>query len=55
MTLLAGGTPVIVNCPSEVGFKLTAEALEKVITKKLRSWFSTTLRILRALHIKEKS
>ena len=34
MTLLAGGTPVIVNCPSEVGFKLTAEALEKVITKK---------------------
>ncbi len=34
MTLLAGGTPVIVNCPSEAGFKLTAEALEKVITQK---------------------
>ena len=34
MTLLAGGTPVIVNCPSNLGFKLTAAALEKVITKK---------------------
>ena len=34
MTLLAGGTPVIVNCPSNLGFKLTATALEKVITKK---------------------
>ena len=34
MTLLAGGTPVIVNCPSNLGFKLTADALEKVITKK---------------------
>ena len=34
MTLLAGGTPVIVNCPSNSGFKLTAAALEKVITKK---------------------
>ena len=34
MTLLAGGTPVIVDCPSETGFKLTAEALEKAITKK---------------------
>jgi aspartate aminotransferase len=34
MTLLAGGTPVIVGCPSETGFKLTAEALEKAITKK---------------------
>jgi aspartate aminotransferase len=33
MTLLAGGNPVIVNCPSKAGFKLTAEALEKVITK----------------------
>ena len=32
MTLLAGGTPVIVDCPSETGFKLTAEALEKAIT-----------------------
>ena len=34
MTLLAGGTPVIVDCPSNLGFKLTAAALEKVITKK---------------------
>ena len=34
MTLLAGGTPVIVNCPSNLGFKLTADALEKNITKK---------------------
>jgi len=34
MTLLAGGTPVIVDCPSETGFKLTADALEKAITKK---------------------
>ena len=34
MTLLAGGTPIIVNCPSDKDFKLTPEALEKVITKK---------------------
>ena len=34
MTLLAGGTPVIVSCSSDTGFKLTAEALEKVITNK---------------------
>ena len=33
MTLLAGGKPIIINCPSETDFKLTAEALEKVITK----------------------
>ena len=33
MTLLAGGKPVFVNCSSETNFKLTAEALEKVITK----------------------
>ena len=33
MTLLAGGKPVYVNCSSETNFKLTAEALEKVITK----------------------
>jgi len=33
MTLLAGGKPIIVNCSSETDFKLTANALEKVITK----------------------
>ena len=33
MTLLAGGKPIFVNCSSETNFKLTAEALEKVITK----------------------
>ncbi len=33
MTLLAGGKPVFVNCSSETNFKLTAETLEKVITK----------------------
>ena len=33
MTLLAGGKPVFVNCSSETNFKLTAESLEKVITK----------------------
>ena len=33
MTLLAGGKPVFVNCSSETNFKLTSEALEKVITK----------------------
>ena len=34
MTLLAGGKPIFVNCSSETNFKLTGEALEKVITKK---------------------
>ena len=33
MTLLAGGKPVFVNCSSETNFKLTGEALDKVITK----------------------
>ena len=33
MTLLAGGKPKFVNCSSETNFKLTGEALEKVITK----------------------
>ncbi len=33
MTLLGGGKPIIVNCSSETDFKLTANALEKVITK----------------------
>ena len=34
MTLLAGGKPVVINCTSETGFKLTADALAKVITEK---------------------
>ncbi len=33
MTLLAGGKPIFVDCSSETNFKLTGEALEKVITK----------------------
>ena len=33
MTLLAGGKPVVVKCTSETGFKLTADALSKVITE----------------------
>ena len=33
MTLLAGGKPIFVDCSSETNFKLTSEALEKVVTK----------------------
>ena len=33
MTLLAGGNPIFVDCSSETNFKLTGEALDKVITK----------------------
>ena len=33
MTLLAGGKPIFVDCFSETNFKLTGEALDKVITK----------------------
>ena len=33
MTLLAGGKPIFVDCSSETNFKLTGEALYKVITK----------------------
>ena len=36
ITLLAEGTPVIVNCPAEDGFKMTAEALEAAITPKTK-------------------
>ncbi|MBI1492490.1 pyridoxal phosphate-dependent aminotransferase [Halocynthiibacter styelae] len=36
MVLLAGGTPVIVECPMESGFKLTPEALEAAITPKTK-------------------
>ncbi|WP_039020232.1 pyridoxal phosphate-dependent aminotransferase [Halocynthiibacter namhaensis] len=32
MVLLAGGTPVVVECPIEAGFKLTPVALEAAIT-----------------------
>ena len=33
MTLLAGGKPIFGDCSSETNFKLTGEALDKVITK----------------------
>ena len=33
MTLLAGGKPIFVDCSSETNFKVTGEALDKVITK----------------------
>lgn len=36
ITLLAEGTPVIVDCPAEGGFKLTPEALEEAITPKTK-------------------
>lgn len=36
MVLLAGGTPVIVECPMESSFKLTPEALEAAITPKTK-------------------
>ncbi len=34
MTRFAEGLPVMVDCPAEQGFKLTAESLEAAITKK---------------------
>ncbi len=34
MTLLAGGTPVIVGCPEQTGFKLRPEDLEQAITPR---------------------
>ncbi len=36
MALLAEGEPVIVDCPSEVNFKMTAEQLEAAITPKTK-------------------
>jgi aspartate aminotransferase len=36
VTRLAGGTPVIVDCPAETGFKVTPEALERAITPRTR-------------------
>ena len=38
MVLLGGGTPVIVDCPIETGFRMTPEALEAAITPKTK-WF----------------
>jgi aspartate aminotransferase len=36
MTKLAGGTPVVVNCTQNNGFKLDAQALEQAITPRTR-------------------
>ncbi|SEW22625.1 aspartate aminotransferase [Aliiroseovarius sediminilitoris] len=36
MVLLAGGEPVIVECPIETGFRMTAEQLEAAITPKTK-------------------
>jgi aspartate aminotransferase len=36
MVLLAGGTPVFVNCPEQTGFKLRAEDLDAAITPKTK-------------------
>ena len=36
ITLLAEGTPVVVDCPADKGFKLTADALEAAITPKTK-------------------
>lgn len=36
MVLLAEGEPVIVDCPQEAGFKMTAEQLEAAITPKTK-------------------
>ncbi len=36
ITLLAGGKPVLVNCPAETGFKLDPKDLDKAITPKTK-------------------
>ena len=36
MTLLAGGTPVVVRCPEQTGFKLQPEDLEQAITPRTK-------------------
>jgi aspartate aminotransferase len=36
MVLLAGGTPVVVTCPDQTGFKLRAEHLEAAITPRTK-------------------
>ena len=38
MVKLAGGVPVIVECPSQTGYKMTAEQLEAAITPRTK-WF----------------
>ena len=38
MVRLAGGEPVVVDCPIEAGFKMTADQLEAAITPKTK-WF----------------
>ena len=38
ITLLSDGTPVVVECPAEAGFKITPEQLEAAITPKTK-WF----------------
>ncbi|MFA7432316.1 MAG: pyridoxal phosphate-dependent aminotransferase [Gemmobacter sp.] len=38
MVLLAGGTPVVVECPFQTGFKLMPDQLEAAITPKTK-WF----------------
>jgi aspartate aminotransferase len=36
MTLLAGGTPVVVRCPEQTGFKLRPDDLEQAITPRTK-------------------
>jgi aspartate aminotransferase len=36
MTLLAGGTPVVVRCPEQAGFKLQPDDLEQAITPRTK-------------------
>lgn len=36
MVMLAEGTPVIVDCPADNGFKMTADALDRAITPKTK-------------------
>jgi aspartate aminotransferase len=36
MTLLAGGTPVVVRCPEQAGFKLQPDDLEEAITPRTK-------------------
>ena len=38
ITLLSDGTPVVVECPAEAGFKITPEQLEAAISPKTK-WF----------------
>src|SRR5690606_36898218 len=38
IVLLAGGTPVVVPCPADQGFKLQPQDLERAITPQTRWW-----------------